>query len=213
MQSEKAIRYRPAIILSNDLNEETNMKLVQGFGINDLRDQCKTSKEFSLWCSMLTRCYSEKLHARIPTYKDCSTSNEFRRYSGFKNWCQSQIGFGVVGFELDKDIIQKGNKEYHPDKCVFLPREVNAFLRTRKKSRGLLPIGVTTLARSSGYMAFLNNKKEKIYLGTFPTTEKAFQAYKVAKEQAIKDMANKWKDQIDPRAYNALMAYQVEITD
>lgn len=189
------------------------MRLVQGFGINDLRDQRKTSKEFSLWCDMLTRCYSEKLHARIPTYKDCSTSNEFRHYSDFKNWCQGQIGFGVVGFELDKDIIQKGNKEYHPDKCVFLPREVNAFLRTRKKSRGLLPIGVTTLARSSGYMALLNNKKETIYLGTFPTPELAFQAYKAAKEQAIKDMASKWKDQIDPRAYNALINYTVEITD
>ena len=32
-------------------------------------------------------------------------------------------------------------------------------------------------------------------------------------EQAIKDMANKWKDQIDPRTYDALMNYQVEITD
>ena len=189
------------------------MRLVCNFGINDLRDQRKTSKEFSLWCDMLARCYSEKLHARIPTYKDCSTSNEFRQYSDFKNWCQSQIGFGVVGFELDKDIIQKGNREYHPDKCVFLPRELNAFLRTRKTCRGLLPIGVTTLSRSSGYMAFLNNKKERIYLGTFPTPELAFQAYKVAKEQAIKNMANKWKDQIDPRAYDALMAYQVEITD
>ena len=189
------------------------MRLVQGFGINDLRDQRKTSKEFSLWCDMLTRCYSEKLHARIPIYKDCSTSNEFRRYSDFKNWCQGQIGFGVVGFELDKDIIRKGNKEYHPDKCVFLPREVNAFLRTRKKSRGLLPIGVTTLSRSSGYMATINQKKKTAYLGTFPTPELAFQAYKVAKEQAIKNMANKWKDKIDPRAYDALMAYQVEITD
>ena len=189
------------------------MKLVQGFGINDLSDQRKTSKEFSLWCDMLTRCYSEKLHARIPTYKDCSTSNEFRRYSDFKNWCQGQIGFGLDDWQLDKDILDKGNREYHPDKCVFLPQEVNAFLRTRKKYRGAQPIGVTIGCKIDRFLAFLKKDKKKVYIGTFPTPELAFQAYKAAKEQAIKDMANKWKDQIDPHAYTALMNYQVEITD
>ena len=188
------------------------MRLVCNFGINDLRDQRKTSKEFSLWCDMLARCYSEKLHARIPTYKDCSTSNEFRRYSDFKNWCQGQIGFGLDDWQLDKDILQKGNKEYHPDKCVFVPREINSFLRTSNKSRGDLPIGVCK-AESGGFYARLRNLAGKKHLGTFSTTELAFQAYKVAKEQAIKNMANKWKDQIDPRAYDALMNYTVEITD
>ena len=32
-------------------------------------------------------------------------------------------------------------------------------------------------------------------------------------ETYIKEVANKWKDQIDPRVYNALMKYEVEITD
>ena len=33
------------------------------------------------------------------------------------------------------------------------------------------------------------------------------------KEEHIKNMAEKWKDRIDERAYNALMNYEVEITD
>ena len=42
---------------------------------------------------------------------------------------------------------------------------------------------------------------------------KAFNAYKEAKEAFVKEQAEKWKSQIDPRAYKALMNYQVEITD
>lgn len=38
-------------------------------------------------------------------------------------------------------------------------------------------------------------------------------AYKQAKEAYIKEVANKWKDQIDPRVYEALMIWEVEGTD
>ena len=41
----------------------------------------------------------------------------------------------------------------------------------------------------------------------------AFKAYKTAKESFVKEQATKWKGQIDPRAYEALMNYTVEITD
>lgn len=39
------------------------------------------------------------------------------------------------------------------------------------------------------------------------TEIEAFNAYKVAKETFIKEQAEKWKDEIDDRAYNALMNY------
>ena len=50
-------------------------------------------------------------------------------------------------------------------------------------------------------------------MGTFDTSEEAFQAYKVAKEQYIKEVADKWREQIEPRVYKAMYKYQVEITD
>ena len=57
------------------------------------------------------------------------------------------------------------------------------------------------------------NKGKREHLGYFNTEIEAFNAYKTAKESFIKEQANKWKGQIDDRAYNALMNYQVEITD
>ena len=56
-------------------------------------------------------------------------------------------------------------------------------------------------------------KGRREHLGHFKTEPEAFNAYKTAKESFVKEQANKWKGKIDPRAYNALMNYQVEITD
>ena len=57
------------------------------------------------------------------------------------------------------------------------------------------------------------NKGRSEWLGSFNTEIEAFNAYKKAKETYIKEIANNFNRQIDPRAYNALMNYRVEITD
>ena len=66
-------------------------------------------------------------------------------------------------------------------------------------------------------MAFISrvnkNTGKSEYLGSFKTELDAYNAYKTAKESFVKEQANKWKSQIDIRAYEALMNYAVEITD
>ena len=57
------------------------------------------------------------------------------------------------------------------------------------------------------------NKRKSEWIGSFKTEIEAFNAYKEAKEAFVKEQANKWRDEIDERAYNALMNYKVEITD
>lgn len=52
-----------------------------------------------------------------------------------------------------------------------------------------------------------------VYLGMHDTPTAAFLAYKTFKESYIKQQANKWKDHIDPRVYESLLTYSVEITD
>ena len=57
------------------------------------------------------------------------------------------------------------------------------------------------------------NKGTQEHLGYFNTELEAYNAYKIAKESFVKEQANKFKSQIDPRAYNALMNYEVGIDD
>ena len=186
------------------------MDLFTGVSFNDLKGLGRT-REYHVWGNMMARCYTTRIQEKQPTYKGCTVSDEFLIFSGFYNWYQKQYG-ADLNFEIDKDLLFKGNKEYHPDKCVLLPKEINSSLITRKKMRGNLPIGVS-LSQSGSFIAMMNIGGATKYLGTFKTPEQAFQAYKQAKENHIKLLAEKYRDQIDPRAYEALLNYKVEITD
>lgn len=191
------------------------IKLVLGVGVNDRRypvwAEGKTLKEYYLWQDLLKRCYSPKYHQRRPTYIGCSASENFKSYSYFHEWVQQQIGFGQKGFQLDKDLIFKGNKLYSEDTCLFLPNELNALLIFRKADRGSFPLGVS--AHKGKFLAQCLRRPAPTFIGYFDTPEEAFLAYKQAKESYIKLQAEKWKDRIDIRAYAALMAYEVSITD
>ncbi len=176
------------------------------------------TKEYNLWQSMLKRCYNSTYKKKHPTYEGCEASENFKSYEYFYEWCHSQIGFGNDGngnpFQLDKDLLVKGNKVYSENVCVFIPSEINLLLINNTASRGEHLIGVNWCKTKKAFKAQVcKNKGNQEHLGYFKTEIEAFNAYKVAKESFVKEQANEWKDQIDPRAYEALMKYTVEITD
>lgn len=190
-------------------------RLVQGVGINDRTYPAtikgKIVKSYSLWQGMLSRCYNENYHILKPTYIGCTVSDNFKYYSYFHEWCSNQIGYTEIGFALDKDIIIKGNKIYSEENCLFVPITINSLLTKSNAARGELPIGVCT--NGNGYRAYGYINKLYCNLGTFNTPELAFNAYKTFKEAYIKEQAEKYKEIIDPRAYQALMNYEVTIDD
>ena len=167
---------------------------------------------------MLARCYTERNLQKKPNYIGCTVSDNFKMYEFFYEWCNEQIGFNAIDengrqFALDKDLLIKGNKIYSEDTCVFIPMEINNVIVKSDSLRGEYPIGVAYDKERDKFQArlWINNKPK--FLGRFETVEEAFNKYKVSKEDNIKLIANKWKGLIDCRAYEALMNYQVEITD
>ena len=172
------------------------------------------TKEYKLWQNMLVRCYSDSSKKRRPTYEGCEVSDNFKNYEYFYEWCHKQIGFSNQDWHLDKDLLVKGNKVYSETTCVFLPNEINSLLTKRTASRGEYLIGVSWDKRGMAFISRVRkNKGRSEYLGSFNTELEAFNAYKQAKESFIKEQANKWKSQIDPRAHEALMNSTVEIDD
>ena len=172
----------------------------------------KQSKEYSVWVRMLDRCYSNTNDTR-KTYEGCEVTSSFRYFPFFKEWCHNQVGFGEKGFALDKDILVKGNKIYSEDTCCFVPQEINSLFVKSNARRGECLVGVTYRKDRKKYKAGMNNTEGSSFIGHFDTELEAFQAYKQAKESKVKEVAELYKDRIDPRVYEALMNYVVEITD
>ena len=173
----------------------------------------KMTKEYHLWNNMLNRCYNEKILSSNPTYKDCHVSEEWRYLSNFKEWCHQQIGFDQVGWHLDKDILSKDNKVYSEDTCVFVPSEINSLITKADRIRGKYPIGIYEDKQAGKFKVRISVEGKQKHIGRYYCEKEAFNAYKQAKEAYIKEVTNKWKDQIDHRVYEALMNYVVEITD
>lgn len=196
--------------------------LVQGIGEKGIscptRLEGKVLREYKLWVEMLHRCTS-KYWIKCPTYTDCTVSENFKYYPNFYKWCQEQKGFDTQdergkSWHLDKDLLVMGNKIYGEDVCVFVPHRVNSIVVNCKASRGIYPVGVSWDIKHLNFKASCQSGNGVLKnLGHYRTVEQAFKAYKTFKEALIKQVAEQYKSQLDYRAYEALLSYQVEITD
>ena len=157
-----------------------------------------------VWRGIIMRCYSKAHHEKHPSYIGCTVCDEWLTFSNFKKWYQEHY---IEGFDIDKDILVKGNKVYSPQTCCFVPKEINVLFQREKERPNNLPQGVTKLHRR--YRACFRDKM----VGSFFTMEEANKAYINAKEDWIKTLADKYKDQLENRTYEALYNYKVEIED
>ena len=169
---------------------------------------------FTIWHNMLTRCYDEESLKKNITYGGCSVDERWHCFQDFASWCEAQPEFvRNKDWHLDKDIIERGNKIYSPDKCSFVPRDINNLFTLRGNERGDYPLGVHRESKSGKYIAQINRDGRRICLGRFPTPEAAFVIYKEAKESVVKEIAEKYKAELKVEIYTSLINWKVEVID
>ena len=180
---------------------------------NELRRGQPIPREYSIWSGVRQRCYNENIRHLNPSYQEVEMSENFKRYSYFKEWCNKQIGFDQDGWHLDKDILSKDNKVYSEDTCCFVPPEINSLITKADRIRGKYPIGIYEDKQAGKFKVRISVEGKQKHIGRYYCEKEAFYAYKEAKEAHIKSLAEKWKDQIDPRVYGALMKWEINIDD
>lgn len=186
--------------------EEISKKLPRFTYLHNLPTIERSDKNIrNIWQSMKDRLKN------MPAYLDCAISENFQNFEFFLNWYRNQSGSNL-GWELDKDLLTAGNRQYGENTCVLLPPEVNMAISCQKSSRGYLPRGVNFEKAKNNYLARCSmGQNKQINLGRYTTPEDAFIAYKTFKELLLKSLAFKYKRWLDPRAYKALMEYEINI--
>ena len=163
------------------------------------------TKEYTTWQDMLARCYDKKVHAKQPTYIGCKVDPQWHNFQEFAEWCQWQKGFEKE-WRLDKDLLYPTNKIYSPETCVFLPNEINASLNFKRTGNYC---GVSYHKLTNKFVSQVRCGDENKHLGLFEDEFSAYVVYKSAKEEYIKVLADKYKIDLDSRAYEALMVWEV----
>lgn len=161
------------------------------------------------WRNMLARCYVAKVQEKYPSYVGCTVSDEWLNFQNYAEWFSSQK-YNDIGYEVDKDLLVTGNKIYSKDTCLLIPKEINTLILGSNSRNNNLPTGVN-FDKASGLFRSrhsIGNKKHR-ELGFFDCQQEACQAYVIAKEAYVKEVANKWRGRIDELAYDALMNWTV----
>jgi hypothetical protein len=151
---------------------------------------------------MLSRCYNKKVHLIQTTYKEAIVCEEWHNFQVFAEWFENNY---KEDWQLDKDILVKGNKIYSPETCCFVPQEINLTLGTKVGKKSTLPVGVHLHIKTGKYKTQIHKNNKVYHIGLFNTPEEAFQAYKTEKEKHIKEVADKWKGKITIDCYRALL--------
>lgn len=229
-QDEFKSKKRSSIDKWNNGNiKNPNFPSVCGIGIvGDKYPTCvnyNRVKEYSRWNGIIQRCFNEKEKEKHPAYKNVTCCKEWLYYPNFYEWLHLQENFDKWYnndmWAVDKDILVRGNKIYSPETCCLVPQYVNSLFVKQESSRRDLPIGIHYNKKSQRYRAIIsmrtrNGKQYDMECGQFPTPEEAFYlGYKPTKENYIKHVAQEEYDKgnITKRCYEAMMNYQVEITD
>ena len=139
-------------------------------------------------------------------------SKNFQDFQWFTNWYTKQTAYGLEGYDLDKDILVRGNKEYNENVCALVPHSLNCFLALRGRGRGQWPLGVSFDKHNQKFAAQISRGEGNGTIGYFATPEEAHAAYVLAKEAEAKRWAERLRNGefiVDERVITALENWRV----
>jgi hypothetical protein len=193
------------------------MQLIFGWGINDAdynvyktgyvdgkRKVLSRCPYYVKWSSIVERAKSAKCKSKNPAYVDANITDDWKYFSDFIKWVDSQPNRDWQNCEPDKDLLGKGEKLYSPNTVVFISKTLNNFLRDERETKYGYMKGCSFNKRLGKFTATCSpvlDVRDVNYLGVFNTEVEAHLAWKAKKHEYACMLAEK---ETDPRIITAL---------
>lgn len=180
-------------------------------GVGDIKswENGKATEAYMVWVGMLRRCYAQEsmIKAGLKSYIGCYVCDDWLCFAVFAKWYTEHESYGL-GYQLDKDLMVRGNKVYSPETCCMLPSQLNSIIivKSGRNSSGYVGVSKTYNGK---YLACVSIDGEVKKLGVRDFAEEASKDYVKAKESHVKEKALEWRDKIGKREFDALMRWRV----
>lgn len=163
-----------------------------------------------VWHDMLKRAYTPRTTEEARNYAGTSVHPHWHNFQNFADWYHERVDrFGSVDFtwQLDKDLLVPGNRQYGPDACCMVPKHVNTLFTDHAFGRGKYPLGVSKDERQRGakYIASVSGSAKSRRIGRYHTIPDAQRAYWSEKFRVIQETAIRyWQYLPEPLAWRLL---------
>lgn len=124
----------------------------------DERGMRRQTPFYRAWVNMMNRAYI-LADGYYKSYEGITVCEAWHDRAVFTKWMKTREWNGC---ELDKDLLEPGNKVYSPHTCCFIPALINNVIKhTIDKAA---PVGVYSLKSGNGYEVWMNNEKRSSHI-------------------------------------------------
>lgn len=159
------------------------------------------NKWYGRWKGVKSRTNGKKYRWNNSSYHDCTLHPEWENFESFAKWCDENCLND--SFHIDKDILVKGNKQYGPDTCCFVPPEINQLFTSFNHKANGLPQGVSYDIVNGLYWVTVGKYKK----GYFNTAEEAYAALVETRVNVLNEYVEKYRSELKEHVIRAILSY------
>ena len=167
------------------------------------------TREYMLWAGLIRKYYDRKKVDITQSKYNKNVCPEWHNFQTFADWVVSLGYYDDQLFSLNTTLLADESNVIGPDTTCFIPDVlVGHLVRTKPRRVSTLPMGIILPTRCARYLVQIKCYGKSQPIAKCVDIFEAISIHKHAKEEHVKEVANLYRHELEPRVYDALMSWK-----